>query len=76
LSAYSRKINELKSFIEQEVALFHDMLNNTTFDVYKREIILRKAIDKTLNDIILACIDLGGVLLKMKKGLCLKHIKR
>lgn len=63
------KIKELDAFINQEIDIFMKMLENTTMQVYSNEHILRRAIDKSLNDIILACVDLSAILLRSKKRL-------
>lgn len=73
--AYLKKIKELHAFIEQEIDIFMGMLKDTTLDTYMENQILRRAIDKSLNDIILACIDMSAFLLRIKKRLLPKTYK-
>jgi len=72
---YSRKIKELRDFVEQEIDIFMTMLKDTTFEVYRDNQILRRAIDKSLNDIVLACVDIAAVLLRIKKRVLPKTYK-
>jgi len=43
------------------------MLQNPTQEAYTADQILRRAVDKSLDDIILACVDLAALLLRIKK---------
>lgn len=61
------KIHELEGFIISEVDIFLKMLQDTDKEIYTRDPILRRAIDKSLNDIILACVDLASIFLRIKK---------
>ncbi len=71
----SKKIKEIEAFINQEVDLFLKMLQNTTIEVYSAEPILRRAIDKSLNDIVLASVDLAAILLRIKRRVIPKTYK-
>ncbi|MBI5234391.1 MAG: DUF86 domain-containing protein [Deltaproteobacteria bacterium] len=51
------------------------MLQNTDREVYIKDQILRRAIDKSLNDIILATVDIAANFLKIKKRVTPKTYK-
>lgn len=70
-----RKIKQLHVFIQQEMDIYIKMLETVDRNVYFNEQILRKAIDKTLNDIILACIDLTTLFLRIKKRVVPKNYR-
>lgn len=70
-----RKIKQLHVFIQQEMDIYIKILDSTNRKVYFSEQIIRKAIDKTLNDIILACIDLTTVFLRIKKRVVPKNYR-
>ena len=70
-----RKIKQLHVFIQQEMDIYIKILDSTDRKVYFSEQIIRKAIDKTLNDIILACIDLTTVFLRIKKRVVPKNYR-
>lgn len=72
---YLRRIKELKEFIEQELDIFMGMLKETTLEVYRDNQILRRAIDKSLNDIVLACVDMAAFFLRAKKRVLPKTYK-
>jgi uncharacterized protein YutE (UPF0331/DUF86 family) len=55
--------------------IYIKILDSTDRKVYFSEQIIRKAIDKTLNDIILACIDLTTVFLRIKKRVVPKNYR-
>lgn len=73
--ALLKKIRQLEAFINQEVELFLKMLERTTRDIYLADPILRRAIDKSLNDIIRACIDIAVILIRIKKHVIPKTYK-
>ena len=60
------KIVELEAFINSEIDIFMKMLQNADREVYIKDQILRRAIDKSLNDIILATVDIAANFLKLK----------
>jgi len=69
------KIVELEAFINSEIDIFMKMLQNTDREVYIKDQILRRAIDKSLNDIILATVDIAANFLKLKKRVAPKTYK-
>jgi uncharacterized protein YutE (UPF0331/DUF86 family) len=69
------KIVELEAFIISEIDIFMKMLQNTDREVYIKDQILRRAIDKSLNDIILATVDIAANFLKIKKRVTPKTYK-
>ena len=61
------KIRELEIFIISEIDIFTKMLQDIDKEIYTKDPILRRAIDKSLNDIILATVDLAAIFLRIKK---------
>ena len=65
--ALQNKIKELEIFITSEIDIFTKMLQNADKETYTKDPILKRAIDKSLNDIILATVDLTANFLRIKK---------
>lgn len=61
------KIVELRTFLISETDFFEKTLQNADKEVYSKDPILKRAIDKSLNDIILAAVDLSANFLRLKK---------
>lgn len=73
--ALKNKIKELEVFIVAEVDFFEKLLKGMDRDTYTRDPILRRAVDKSLNDIILATVDIAMNLLRIKKRMVPKTYK-
>ena len=61
------KISELKVFLVSETGFFIKSLQNLDKEGYSKDPVLKRAIDKSLNDIILAAVDLSANFLRLKK---------
>ena len=61
------KITELQAFLVSETDFFTKMLQTADKEVYSKDPILKRAIDKSLNDIVLAVVDLSANFLRLKK---------
>lgn len=61
------KITRIVNFIRSEIAFFEETVSNLNKDTYIANPILRRAVDKRLNDIILSLADFSMNLLRFKK---------
>jgi len=63
----SDKISQLRSFLSAETDFFIKTLQTVDREVYSKDPVLKRALDKSLNDIILAVIDIAANFLRLKK---------
>jgi uncharacterized protein YutE (UPF0331/DUF86 family) len=61
------KIRQIETFVKNETEFFNKLVKDLNREVYVGDPILRRAIDKSLNDIILAIVDLSINFLRIKK---------
>jgi uncharacterized protein YutE (UPF0331/DUF86 family) len=61
------KIVQIEKFIKNEIEFFQTITNDMDRELYISNPILRRAVDKSLNDIILAIVDLSMNILRFKK---------
>jgi len=61
------KIKQIETFIKNETDFFNKLVKELNRDVYVGDPILKRAVDKSLNDIILAIVDLSINFLRIKK---------
>lgn len=61
------KIEQIETFIRSEVDFFQSLVKDLDRDGYISNPVLRRAIDKSLNDIVLGIVDLSMNILRLKK---------
>lgn len=70
------KIERIAEFIMEETTFFEETVRNLDKESYIANPILRRAVDKSINDIILALVDISMNLLRVKKRTLPKTYKQ